>query len=284
MRLVGSRPGFLWQASILFLILLDSILIFLSLISNLKLISMEYVAVIDLIVSIFLLALFLMAIIPQGNKKLYIKQNLILLVCFIPFYFIGIFSGLIEYLFIFKLLNILKLISLYFFAIKFAREVVKYQEKTRLVYALAIFLLVLFVCSFIFYEAEHMINPQVANYEDSLWFVLQTITTVGYGDIVPQTGIGRLMGVISMLSALALTSIITSVATFSLMEKFKSGTEKLTQRTKQGVENIDKKLNEINEQLQQVDKSSQIEDIKKDIKDIKSDIAHITELIDKKNK
>ncbi len=240
---------------------------------------MEYIAVIDLIISVILLILFISAVVSREEKLDFVKGNLIVLFSFIPFYFIGLYTGLIDYIFYFKLLNILKLISLYFFASKFANEVLKYQEKTRLVYALAIFLLVLFICSFIFYEAEHLVNPQVVNYEDSLWFILQTITTVGYGDINPVTGVGRTMGVISMLSALVLTSIITSVATFSLIEKFKTGTEKLTEKTKESVDMIDKKLNEINDHLKEVDRSNEIDDIKSDLNDLKNEIDDIKDLI-----
>lgn len=283
MRFVGSRPGFLWQAIILFLILLDSIILFLSIISNLMLNSLHYIALIDLIVSIILFILFIWALIERDKKIIYIKSNWHLIVSFIPFYLIFILNGLLGYVWLIKLLNILKIIGLYFFAQKFSREVLKYQEKTRLVYALAVFLLVLFLCSFIFYLAENGVNPQVISYEDSVWFVLQTITTVGYGDIIPVTGVGRVMGVISMLSALVLTSIVTSVATFSLIEKFRKSTDKLTEQTKEHVENLDNKLDEINNQLKEIDKTKDMKDIKRDLHHLKKDIDDIKDLINRKN-
>lgn len=282
MKFDVRRPGFFWQAIILFLILLDAIILLLSIISNLKLLSLEYIAVIDLVVSAILFILFLSALVTHDDKLNYIKRNLPLFFSFIPFYFLGISAGFIDYIFIIRILNILKIISLYFFADKFTKEVLKYQEKTRLVYALATFLLVLFICSFIFYEAEHLVNPQVVNFEDSLWFVLQTITTVGYGDISPVTGVGRAMGVISMFSALVLTSIITSVATFSLIEKFKTGTEKLSEKTKESVDRIDIKLEEINDHLNEVDNSKDIYDIKSDLNDLKNEINEIKDMIQKK--
>ncbi len=282
MKFKGDRPAFLWQAVIVFLVLLDSIVLILSVISNLRFITVEYVSVFDLIVSVILLCLMSIALYKSKDRKNYIKQNWPLFIAFIPFYFIGTITGLMaSYIIIFKILNIIKLFSLYLFVQKFAKEVIKYQERTRLVYALAIFLLVLFVCSFIFYGAEHTVNPEVASYEDSLWFVLQTITTVGYGDIIPVTGIGRVMGVISMLSALALTSIITSVATFSLIEKFRKGTEELTSRTKEQVENLDKKMDKISRDLSELNMENNTE-IKRDIKDLKNDIIEIKELIRKK--
>ncbi|OJF92821.1 hypothetical protein AX762_09560 [Alkalibacterium sp. 20] len=52
------------------------------------------------------------------------------------------------------------------------------------------------------------------NFIDSLWWAFVTSTTVGYGDIVPYTNIGRLIAVVLMLTGIgifgALTSTITS--------------------------------------------------------------------------
>ncbi len=282
MKFKSDRPGFLWQAAIVFLVILDSIALFLSVISNLRHITLEYVAVFDLIVSVILFFLLMIALYKSKERKTYIKKNWVLFISFIPFLFIGIETGtLANYIILFKLLNLLKIYSFYLFAHKFAREVIKYQEQTRLVYALALFLLVLFICSFIFYGAEHNINPEVANYEDSLWFVLQTITTVGYGDIIPLTGVGRVMGVVSMLSALALTSIITSVATFSLIEKFRKGTEELTARTKEQVDTLNKKLDKIDEDFKEL-RFENIHGLKQDINELKNDLIEVKELIRKK--
>jgi voltage-gated potassium channel len=282
MKFKSDRPGFLWQSIIVFLVLLDSIVLVLSIISNLRFATVNYVAVFDLFVSVILLFLLSVALYKSNNKKAYFISNWYLFYACIPFYFIAIITGVFDgYILIFKLLNLIKIISLYLFAQKFAREVIKYQEQTRLVYALAIFLLVLFICSFIFYGAEHNINPEVANYEDSLWFVLQTITTVGYGDIIPVTGIGRFMGVISMLSALALTSIITSVATFSLIEKFRKGTEELTTRTKEQVEILEEKMDKIDGHFSEF-QNSNLPQLSKDIKDLKTEINEIKELLKKK--
>lgn len=283
MKIYFQRQGFLWQATTLFLILLDGILLLLSAISNLKLLTLQYMAGIDLVVSVVLFIFYMLALFRAGEKTTYIRKNWFLIFSFIPIYIIALYNGHVEYPLMLKLLSIIKILSLYLFAQKFAKSVLKYQEKTRLVYALSLFLLVLFICSFIFYAAENPVNPEVANYEDSLWFVLQTITTVGYGDIIPVTGVGRVMGVISMLSALVLTSIITSVATFSLIEKFKSGTEQLTKVTRERVEDIDKKLSDINIQLKELDNLKDLEELKKDIKEMKSDMDSIKELLEDKN-
>lgn len=282
MKFKNDRPGFLWQAIIVFMVLMDSVVLFLSIISNLRFVTINYVAIFDLIVSVILLFILSVALYKSSNRKSYLRRNWYLFYGCIPFYLIAIVTGVFDgYILLFKLLNLIKIIILYLSAQKFAREVIKYQEQTRLVYALAIFLLVLFICSFIFYGAEHAVNPEVATYEDSLWFVLQTITTVGYGDINPITGIGRMMGVISMLSALALTSIITSVATFSLMEKFRKGTEELTARTKKQVEILKDKMDKIDEDFTEFH-NSKYPKLEEDIADLKNELKEIKELLKEK--
>ena len=282
MKIATNRLGIGWQAIIIFLIILDAIVLALSLIANLRPITMEYISVFDLIVSIILLIGFLLVMSRTKEKSIYIKNNWYLIIVFIPLYYIASTAGLPSTLIILKILVIIKILGLYLFAQKFAKQVIKYQEQTRLVYALAFFLTVLFLCSFIFYRVEHGINPEVATYEDSLWFILQTITTVGYGDIIPVTGIGRLMGVISMFSALFLSCIITSAATFSLIQKYRTKTESVAKRTRESVEIMNSKLDGINNSLGVLDSSDDIKDIKNNINELKSEIEDLKDLIKEK--
>jgi voltage-gated potassium channel len=48
---------------------------------------------------------------------------------------------------------------------------------------------------------------------DSLWWGAQTVTTVGYGDVVPETAGGRIIGVIVMMFGVAAVSVITALVT-----------------------------------------------------------------------
>lgn len=46
-----------------------------------------------------------------------------------------------------------------------------------------------------------------------LWWALQTVTTVGYGDVAPANVSGRLIGAVVMLEGIAFIAIITAVIT-----------------------------------------------------------------------
>ena len=51
-------------------------------------------------------------------------------------------------------------------------------------------------------------TAQIRSVEDALWYVLATLTTVGYGDMVPVTYWGRLLGFIFLLSAFGVYGFI----------------------------------------------------------------------------
>ena len=53
---------------------------------------------------------------------------------------------------------------------------------------------------------------------DALWYTLQTVTTVGYGDKVPTQGTGRVVGALVMVVAVALIAILTASITSTFVE------------------------------------------------------------------
>ena len=55
--------------------------------------------------------------------------------------------------------------------------------------------------------------------DTGLWWALQTVTTVGYGDVTPENTAGRLVGALFMLEAIAFVTIVTAVITSSFVER-----------------------------------------------------------------
>jgi voltage-gated potassium channel len=52
-----------------------------------------------------------------------------------------------------------------------------------------------------------------------LWWALQTVTTVGYGDVAPKHVSGRLVGAAVMLEGIAFIAIITAVITSTFVAR-----------------------------------------------------------------
>jgi len=63
---------------------------------------------------------------------------------------------------------------------------------------------------------DHKEFPDIGT---SLWWALQTVTTVGYGDIVPKQTGGRVIGAVLMLQGIAFVTVITAAVTAALIER-----------------------------------------------------------------
>ena len=76
---------------------------------------------------------------------------------------------------------------------------------------------VMFLAAYGFYHFENGINPNVNTYWDALWWAVCAISTVGYGDIFPMTGLGRIIGAILIIFGamlfLSFTAVLASVMT-----------------------------------------------------------------------
>ncbi len=61
-----------------------------------------------------------------------------------------------------------------------------------------------------FFLAEHGVNSQVDTFFDAVWWAFSTVTTVGFGDVVPVTTAGRLIGIVLMI--LGVTTFVSFTA------------------------------------------------------------------------
>jgi voltage-gated potassium channel len=61
----------------------------------------------------------------------------------------------------------------------------------------------------------------------ALWWSLQTVTTVGYGDIVPTTHVGRLVGGVELVLGVSFIAFLTAGVTSTVIEGARAGAEEL---------------------------------------------------------
>jgi len=79
--------------------------------------------------------------------------------------------------------------------------------------AMAMIFGIVFVFGTGIYLLEHSHNPQFGVLQDGLWWAFVTLTTVGYGDVVPITPGGRMIAVITMVFGIVVYSLIIANVT-----------------------------------------------------------------------
>ena len=86
-----------------------------------------------------------------------------------------------------------------------------------------------------------------------LWWALQTVTTVGYGDVTPENTAGRLVGALFLLEAIAFVTIVTAVITSSFVERARQqGIAELETEEAVGNEHLAAQLSEITSRLERL--------------------------------
>ncbi len=120
-------------------------------------------------------------------------------------------------------------------------------QGTFVTVALITFVLILY-SSIVVLNVETGANATIKTAEDALWWAVATVTTVGYGDVYPQTPVGRLMGGILMIAGVALFGTFTAaVASFFVQQDVRKEEDK--------AERILQKLDTLTERLERLEHS-----------------------------
>ena len=61
-------------------------------------------------------------------------------------------------------------------------------------------------------------SAQITNFSDAVWWSISTVSTVGYGDIVPHTVAGRIVGMVLMVVGIGVMAALISQVSATLVE------------------------------------------------------------------
>ena len=62
-------------------------------------------------------------------------------------------------------------------------------------------------------SAFYAVDPSIRTFGDGMWLAFVTATTVGYGDIVPQTTVGRILAILTVLLGATMMALLTATIT-----------------------------------------------------------------------
>jgi voltage-gated potassium channel len=117
-----------------------------------------------------------------------------------------------------RLLRLLRLVRAFAGVARALNTLTRMANHRGLVWLLAAWSAVMVLCSIALYAAENGVNKAIASPLDAMWWGITTMTTVGYGDVVPKTPEGRLAATVLMILGIGLFSAVTATVTSFILE------------------------------------------------------------------
>ena len=157
----------------------------------------------------------------KGRIKWMVRPiALIDLFAILPFYlpFIGVD---LRFLRIFRTLRIIRIfkIARYTTAFDLIKRVFREKKEEILISVLFIFVLLIVVSTLVYY-AEREAQPEVfGTIPRTLWWGVITLSTVGYGDAIPITTMGKILGGVISLLGIGLFALPTGILASGFSEE-----------------------------------------------------------------
>lgn len=146
--------------------------------------------------------------------------GLIDLLAILPFYLPLLLPVDLRALRILRLVRFLRLLKLtrYTRSVMTMGAVVR-ERRHELLVAVFLTALLLVLASTLMYYLESQVQPEAfPNIVASLWWAVATLTTIGYGDVFPITGLGRLLSGIIAVLGIGLVALPTAIISSGFAE------------------------------------------------------------------
>ena len=217
-----SRAGYLFDLFIQILIVLSLLAFSFETIPNISDTTIGYLRVFEIISVIIFTLEYILRIYVSDKKISYIFSfyGFIDLIAILPFYLSGAID--LRSLRVVRLLRVLRLFKLFRFneSLELLRKAFRIVKREMIVFSF-IAIILLYISAVGIYFFEHPVQPdEFSSIFDCMWWAISTMTTVGYGDIVPITIGGKIftsfisfigIGVVSIPTALLASSLTTLI-------------------------------------------------------------------------
>ena len=151
--------------------------------------------------------------IKSALKFIFSGYGLIDLLAILPFYIPMLIKIDLRFLRVLRLTRVLRILKVnrYNNSLILIWTVVK-EKRSELAVTGFVTLLLLIFASFIIYYVEQPAQPEAFNsILSAMWWAVATLTTVGYGDIYPVTGLGKIISGFIALLGIGLVALPTGI-------------------------------------------------------------------------
>lgn len=219
----STKAGKVFDLSLLWIILLSVLTVILESIPEL---GRQYHMFFNHIEWIFTLLFTLeytlrIAISPKPFRYIFSFWGIIDFLAAIPMYFSLIFPGL-QFVLVIRFLRFLRVFRILKIG-RFTNEARVLSEALRAsLYKITIFLTAILVLVLLLGTLMYVVEGQQQGFSSipqSIYWAIVTITTVGYGDVVPQTIMGKFIASVMMITGYAIIAVPTGIVTSEMAKR-----------------------------------------------------------------
>jgi len=221
-----TRIGKIFDISLIIIIIFSIITVMLDSVKQINLVHGELFLKLEWFFTIIFTIEYILRLLSVGRPHRYATSffGIIDLLAILPTYFSLLFPGSQYFLVIriLRLLRVFRILKLVQFLLE-AQSLIKALRASGRKVAVFLFTVLLMVVLFgsLMYVIEGEENG-FTSIPTSIYWAIVTLTTVGYGDISPQTGIGQTIASIIMILGYSIIAVPTGIVTVEMAQAYKA--------------------------------------------------------------
>lgn len=185
----------------------------------------DILLILEYVFSIFFTLEYLTRLYCSPAPKAYAKSffGIVDLISILPMY-LGFFFSNARFAIVlrsFRLIRVFRVFKLFNFLAEGHILLRSLQQSANkiLVYFLFVVILVISIGTLMFMVESNQPDTQFTDIPTSIYWAVVTMTTVGYGDITPVTGIGRFLSAVVMLLGYTILAVPTGIVSASMINE-----------------------------------------------------------------
>jgi voltage-gated potassium channel len=223
-----TRVGKIFDICLIIIIIISIITVMLDSVKQINLVHGQLLLQLEWFFTIIFTIEYILRLISVGRPLKYATSflGIIDLLAFLPTYFSLFFPGS-QYFLVIRVLRLLRIFRIL--------KLVQYLREARLLMKalrasgrkVAVFLFTVLILVVIFGALMYVIEGEENGFTSipmSIYWAIVTLTTVGYGDISPQTGIGRTLASFIMILGYSIIAVPTGIVTVEMAQSFRTST------------------------------------------------------------
>ena len=93
------------------------------------------------------------------------------------------------------------------------------RRRALLIIALTVMVACIYAAASLLYQIEHNAQPRVfTSIPATFWWAMETLTTIGYGDMIPMTPLGKICAGLISVFGIGIFALPTAIVTAAIVE------------------------------------------------------------------